>query len=437
MSTKTKHLTILFIISFLTHFLFLTYPQEVVFDEVHFGKFVTYYFTRNFYFDIHPPLGKLIIAFFAYLLGYQPKSEIKFDHIGEPLPKEVLFTLRFAPALFGVLFIILIYKLILLFGFSERTAFFGGLIFAFENGILIQSKFIFLDIFLIFFGFLALYFFFSSQKERGLKSFLLFLLSSIFATFAFSIKWTGLTFFLLIVGSFYVISIFKTPFWKFFLKLAIFLSVSFLVYFLIFWIHFSLLNYSGPGDPFMSQRFQKSLMGNKIEKEVKPLSILGKFIELNWVMLKHNLHFEASHPYSSKWYQWPFMIKPIWYWSKKIDNKMGNIYFLGNFTIWILVLFAIFKSSMLIFKKSCPKDILWPVVFTLIGYFTNLISFIFVTRICFLYHYLPALCFGMLNFIFLSEKTLKSKTKIFLLILIIINFFLFSPVTYGFLIPQK
>ncbi|MBI3421301.1 MAG: phospholipid carrier-dependent glycosyltransferase, partial [Candidatus Sungbacteria bacterium] len=38
------------------HFTALDYPRQVVFDEVHFGKFVNAYCcTKERFFDIHPP----------------------------------------------------------------------------------------------------------------------------------------------------------------------------------------------------------------------------------------------------------------------------------------------------------------------------------------------------------------------------------------------
>ncbi len=53
-----------------TRFYALNYPASVVFDEYHFGKFTNGYVTGRYFFDIHPPLGKLIIAASAWYAGY-------------------------------------------------------------------------------------------------------------------------------------------------------------------------------------------------------------------------------------------------------------------------------------------------------------------------------------------------------------------------------
>ena len=72
----------LFVVSALLHFTALDWPHSVIFDEVHFGKFVTAYCcTHQRFFDIHPPVTKLLIAASAYVGGY--KGDFDFDHIGE------------------------------------------------------------------------------------------------------------------------------------------------------------------------------------------------------------------------------------------------------------------------------------------------------------------------------------------------------------------
>ena len=85
MSTKWQ-IIILLLLGLLTRFLFFGHPNETVFDEVHFGKFISAYYTHQFYFDIHPALGKLMIAGFAKFSNFKP--EFAFAEIGQKFPNK-------------------------------------------------------------------------------------------------------------------------------------------------------------------------------------------------------------------------------------------------------------------------------------------------------------------------------------------------------------
>ena len=431
---------LLLVLACLTRFLFLNYPAEVVFDEVHFGKFVSSYFSQQYYFDIHPPLGKLMIAGSAKISGFQAGAD--FSNIGESIDKNELFILRFLPALFGVLFILLIYQLILLIGLSKKAAFLGAFLVLFDNAILTQSKFILVDIFLLFFGFLSLYFFLLSKKESSFKKSFLFLgLGAVCAALSFSIKWTGLSFWA-IIFFFTFINILKSSTRErkkqIISKLVLLIIIPFLVYLSVFAIHFKILHKSGSGDDFMQPGFKKTLLGNKIEENIPPFSFWQKFIDLNEAMYRRNVELKKGHPDSSKWYQWPLGRKPIWYWMKNFDGKTANIYFLGNFLIWWSVLLTVPLASFFFLRKIFQKRLSLVICLLLLGFFVNLLPFIFISRIVFLYHYLPSLTFGILILVFLYDKFLTplSEKALFLylgfLIAVFLVFLFLAPLTYGF-----
>ena len=421
------YIIILLIIGLATHFIFFGRPNSTVFDEVHFGKFVSAYYTHQYYYDIHPPLGKLMIAGFARLFDFKP--EFSFTEIGEKFPDNKYMVLRFLPSLAGSLLPLIIFLLALKLNLKPFSAFMAGLFVALDNALLTQTKFILMDGFLYLFGFSSLIFYFRARKKEGNLWLNLFLFS-ILSAFAASIKWTGLTF-LALAGLCELSRFWRTRFNLVQVSRSIlfFVIIPLFVYFSIFAIHFSLLTKTGTGNAFMKPEFQKTLEGNAYEENdsIKPYGILGKFYDLNLQMYLGNQRLTASHPYGSQWYTWPLMSRPIYYWV----NNQARIYFLGNPVIWWPSTVAVL---MLIIGYLTNKEERNKITsFLLAGYAINLLPFIGIKRVMFLYHYAVALIFAILMLAYLIDKE-KNYKKIFwiLVVLAALSFIFFSPLTYGF-----
>lgn len=435
------YIIILLGLGLLTHFIFFGHPNSTVFDEVHFGKFLSAYYTHEYYYDIHPPLGKLIIAGFANFFGYKP--EFTFNQIGDTFPNKTYLALRFLPSLAGALLPVVIYLIALRLGIRPLYSFFAGTFIVLDNGVLTQSRYILMDGFLYLFGFLCLLFYLRYRQNESNK-YINLLLISIFGALAASIKWTGLTF-LALAGLFELYSLLRssTPklTWKLrfqvFFKLFLFFgAIPLAIYFSFFVIHFSLLPKSGPGDAFMDVRFQKILQGNPNQNNpsLAPMNLWEKFIDLNKQMYLGNTRLTATHPYGSKWYTWPFMSRSIYYWVKD-DPSTGSgqsarIYYLGNPVIWwsstvaVLVLFINYLLSR--------KDRNFTSSFLLTGYILNLLPFLQIKRVMFLYHYAIALIFAILMLVYFFDKENKPIWALtILLILTALSFIFFSPLSYG------
>ena len=58
------------VLSFATRLYAIAQPKWICWDEVHFGKFATHYLNREFFSDVHPPLGKMILAMVGHLIFF-------------------------------------------------------------------------------------------------------------------------------------------------------------------------------------------------------------------------------------------------------------------------------------------------------------------------------------------------------------------------------
>ena len=398
------------ILSLVVHFAYFGHPRETVFDEVHFGKFVSGYFTHEDFFDKHPPLGKLIISGAAKLANFQPG--FSFGMIGEQFPDKTYMAMRFLPTLAGMLLPLVIFFLCRRLKFSLWAAWLAGILLVLDNTLLVQSRYILLDSFLLLFGFLS-WLFYAKYREKFTNYWLLF--AAIFSGLSFSVKWTGATFLL-------VILILEIKRWKNLLILAV---VPLAIYFALFALHFSLLSKAGPGDAFMKQDFQQ-----------KPL--MAKFLELNAEMYRSNARLTATHPYSThppagyqkfNWYTWPLMMRPIYYWNEGVSR----IYFLGNPLVWWGGTFGILTLLFSLRRKS-PK-IAWLIAG---AWGLNLLPFIGIPRAMFLYHYLTAMIISVIALAYLIDQhSNKKKIALGLASATLILFVFFAPLSYGLPLSDK
>jgi dolichyl-phosphate-mannose--protein O-mannosyl transferase len=100
----------------------------------------------------------------------------------------------------------------------------------------------------------------------------------------------------------------------------------------------------------------------------------------------------ATHPYSSPWWSWPLMLRPIAYWQDfPPQGKVATIWGGGNPLLWWSAFTAITITAVRLIERSNPAR-----AFLVIGYLGYLVIWVWVGRTLFLYHYMPSVYLGYL-----------------------------------------
>ncbi|TAQ84911.1 hypothetical protein B7494_g6761 [Chlorociboria aeruginascens] len=205
------------ILAFFTRLYKIGLSPIVTWDEAHFGKFGSHYLKREFYFDVHPPLGKMLVGLSGYLAGYNGSFEFKS---GERYPEELNYTfMRAFNSFFGAVCIPLAYYTARELNLKRPAVWFVTLMVLCENSYTTISRFILLDSMLLCFTFTTL----DLAAHLGAR----------------------------VIGL---------------------IIIPILVYMLSFALHFAILENSGPGDAQMSSLFQANLRNTEVGKD-SPLEI--------------------------------------------------------------------------------------------------------------------------------------------------------------------
>jgi dolichyl-phosphate-mannose--protein O-mannosyl transferase len=432
----------LFALSAALHFAWFERPLTVVFDEVYFPRFALSYLKNEYYFDLHPPLGKLILFVTGWIAGLDPGFSFATNHLPFPDPSYVV--LRVPPRIAGTLLPLVLVGLALELGVTRFAAFVVGALAALDNALLVISRFALLDSFLLLFGFGALWCYLRARR-RGRRW---LVAAALLAGAALSVKWTGLAFVGLIL---------LAEGWHWLrardaagiVRIGAVGALAAAVYVASFAAHFALADKSGRDDAAMSRAFQATLAGNPNAADaslVRP-GFWGRFAELHRAMYDGHRRTVERHPYSSHWYDWPFMMRSVDFWAEHKDGRIAHIYFLGNPVVWwaagYCILFLLVNFPPKVFDRFVrrePGTIERTEAAIVIAYLANLLPFVFIGRIMFSYHYLAALCVALLALGYLLDRCNEYR-RMFgfaLLALAAAAFVYFAPLSYALpLTPEQ
>ncbi|CAL5868621.1 uncharacterized protein PFLUO_LOCUS2848 [Penicillium psychrofluorescens] len=272
-------LVVVTLLAFITRFYRLDYPNEVVFDEVHFGKFASYYLQRTYFFDVHPPFAKLLFAFTGWLVGYD--GSFHFDNIGDSYieHKVPYLAYRAMPATLGALTIPTVFLIMWESGYSLPACVLSAGLMVFDNAHVAEDRLILLDAPLVLSMALSVLCYVRFYKLRhepfGRKWWKWLLLTGFCMSCVISTKYVGMFTFVTIgaavlcdlwglldinrqQGALSMISFGK----HFAARLVGLILIPFFFYLFWFQVHFAILTKSGPGDDFMSPEFQQTLSDN-------------------------------------------------------------------------------------------------------------------------------------------------------------------------------
>ncbi len=128
--------------------------------------------------------------------------------------------------------------------------------------------------------------------------------------------------------------------------------------------------------------------------------LFSKMWHNQFSMLDYHANLKATHSYSSPWYEWPTMIRPIFYYSGIISsNTRQGISAFGNPLVWWVGMPAfLYVAYYAIFKRDKTAAALS------VSYLAQYLPWCFVPRLTFIYHYFPSVPFVILMIVYAAKQ---------------------------------
>ena len=150
-------------------------------------------------------------------------------------------------------------------------------------------------------------------------------------------------------------------------------------------------------------------------------------------MFNYHSKLNATHPFSSTWWQWPLIRKPMWYYggSDLAQGRMTSIVAMGNPAVWWVGTIAAIATFRVAWKR---RDNSMTVV--LVGILAAYLPWVLISRLTFIYHFFACVPFLVLCIVYwirrIEEKTPSHRRWTYLYAATVLLLFgLFYPILSG------
>lgn len=401
-----------------------TYMNGMYFDELYHAR-TAYEHLHGIkpYENSHPPLGKIFIMLGIAVFGMNT------------------FGWRIVGTLFGIGMVPIMYAFAKRLLKKSEYALLAAGLFAFDFMHYTQTRIATIDVYGVFFILLMYYYMYRYYEMNfftdGLKKTLKPLgLAGLFFGLGAASKWidiyagVGLAVLLLIslikrykeyralrTGDDKVLSAAVAPFWK--------NTIKTLLWCCVFYIVVPVAIYIASYIPYMLSEQHYDLEG---------IWDVQKF------MLSYHGGLKATHSYQSPWWQWPLIIRPVWYYvSYDVgEGYAGTISAMGNPAVWWVCLIVCIVTIGRLIRGRKRFDNVWTVL--LVGLAAEYVPWVLVSRCTFMYHYFASVPFIILIAVrALMQKEEESGRHRYLkwiwLCAAVVMFILFYPVITGTACP--
>jgi 4-amino-4-deoxy-L-arabinose transferase-like glycosyltransferase len=374
LSTKTVKISLLiiFVFALISRTLWLTSPSNEYFDEVYHAftaRRMLHGDPKAWEWWNTPPEG------FAYEWTHPPLAKLGMI-LGMVVFGENSFGWRIPGALLGVGSVMLIYLIAKKLFKDELVGLLSASVFALEGLPLVMTRIGMNDSYFLFFSLLALYLLLVDK----------YLLSVVSFGLTASSKWSAVWLAPILLVAFFVLKK------KFKPKYLLYVFIPPLVY--------------------LASYIPMFLTGHGFDI----------FIGVQKQMWWYHTRLDATHSYTSSWWTWPFLVRPIYlYTSNVVGGTVARIYAMGNPIIFWFGIFSVLLSAFFAFVERNKK-----LGFIVFSYFIFFAFWAVSPRIMFLYHYLPSLPFMAIAVGFILRRFPR----------IIIPFLAVSLVIYLFFFPH-